>query len=331
MSKRRLTFLIHLLVIFTISIAATSSSGIELQAMPDQTRSIEIPPPAVGDPLETPLIISVNMISGDIPGSPLSVVWNDIDSVRVPLSGQIVAVPKNFNPSVRWVEVKAVSNAKEIAIYVTWQDGTRDESFLKSEEFKDAVALQFPVIVTKLPEKPHFAMGNTDEVVNIWHWKAEWDKDRPGMADMEDAYPYMAMGSGGYYVYEPQFNEPLSRRVTWVDHGMGKDEGVFNAGIAAGNIFSDVSKRTSPVEDLNAEGFGTLTTQKGQDVKGRGIWLNGEWSVVFLRPLSTPDPYDTQLDRWDEYVPVAFAVWDGSNGERDGIKSISGWHYLKIK
>ena len=64
---------------------------------------------------------------------------------------------------------------------------------------------------------------------------------------------------------------------------------------------------------------------------GSGNWSNSEWSVVFIRPISTADANDAQLDKLGDYVPVAFAIWDGSNGERDGLKSVTSWHYLKMK
>lgn len=331
MSNRHLIFGLVVAIVCMILGMNSYAFATELQAMPDQTRSLDVPPPVGANPLDAPLIIPVKQIKEDVPLSPGSPVWNDVDSVRVPLSGQIITMPKNFRSSVKWVDVQAVSNSKEIGIKMLWLDGTRDDTFIQSEQFKDAAAVQFPVQVTKLPQKPHFVMGNIEEIVNIWHWKAEWNKDATGMADMEDVYPNMAMGSSGYYMYEPQFINPLAKRVTAVDPGMGKEEGVFNPGLAAGNIFSDPKKRISPVEDLNAEGFGTLTTQEKQNVEGAGNWLNNEWSVVFKRILSSPDPNDAQLDKWGEYVPIAFAVWDGSNDERDGIKAISGWHYLKVK
>lgn len=330
---KRLLF-IPILLGALVLISAGSAPATELQAMPDPTRSLEVPPPAVSDPLATPLIIPVKTITGDIPGADAPA-WREVtEETIVPMSGQVVAKPRNYNPTVRVVFVQAVTNGKEIGIRLRWTDGTRNDRFIQSEQFKDAAAVEFPV---KKPEtlpddKPHFAMGNSGQTVNIWHWKAEWQKDLSGMADMEDQYPDMAMGSSGYYMYEPSARgTTLDKRTSFIDHGAGKDEGVFKTGAWAGNIFSNPSKRISPVEDLNAEGFGTLTTQAHQDVKGSGEWRNSEWSVVFVRALSDSDPNDVQLDKMGDYVPVAFAVWDGSNGERDGLKSVTAWHYLKMK
>ena len=53
----------------------------------------------------------------------------------------------------------------------------------------------------------------------------------------------------------------ISKRASNIDFGMGQNEGVFNAGHATGNILSDNTMHVSAVEDLNAEGFSTLTTQ----------------------------------------------------------------------
>ena len=58
-------------------------------------------------------------------------------------------------------------------------------------------------------EEPPFTMGGDGERVNIWQWKATWDKEGAGRndgcheLDMEDQYKYMVMGTGSYYIYEP--------------------------------------------------------------------------------------------------------------------------------
>ena len=107
---------------------------------------------------------------------------------------------------------------------------------------------------------------------------------------------------------------------------MGKNEGVFNEGRSTGNILSDASLRVSPVEDLNAEGFSTLTTQAHQDVKGSGNWSNNRWSVVFKRSLINNDANDTQFKTGK--TPMGIAVWNGQNKERNGQKAVTQWNEL---
>ena len=90
-------------------------------------------------------------------------------------------------------------------------------------------------------------------------------------------------------------------------------------------------RRSSPVEDLNAAGPGTLTTQDRQDVSGKGVHGSGRWKVIFLRSLKTDDEDDAQfwpgLKTW-----VNVAVWDGSHGDIAGQKSVSEiWHRLEFE
>ncbi|MFN3487291.1 MAG: ethylbenzene dehydrogenase-related protein, partial [Planctomycetota bacterium] len=105
----------------------------------------------------------------------------------------------------------------------------------------------------------------------------------------------------------------------------------FLTALAAGNPAARWV-RPSPVEDLNAEGFGTLEPQPppGQNVRGLGAWAAGAWSVVFWRELGTSDARDIQL-RPGRAVPIAFAVWDGRKGDRDGQKCVTTWHTLVLE
>ena len=83
----------------------------------------------------------------------------------------------------------------------------------------------------------------------------------------------------------------------------------------------------SPVEDLNAEGFSTLTFQTHQDVKGKGVWTNKVWRVVFKRSLFSSDSNDTQFK---DSTPMAIAIWNGANRETNGQKGLSSWLLLKF-
>jgi DMSO reductase family type II enzyme heme b subunit len=82
----------------------------------------------------------------------------------------------------------------------------------------------------------------------------------------------------------------------------------------------------SEAEDLNAEGFSTLTSQAHQDVMAKGKWSNNRWVVVYKRTLNTGDSNDTQFTGGK--TPIAIAIWDGSNKERSAQKAITQWHTL---
>ena len=283
-------------------------------------------------------------VSRKIPVDPSDVFWSNYGptkgkSVVLDLQPQMITNPMWPAPATKWVSVRAANNGKEIAIRLEWVDSTRNDIMVQSQQYKDQVAMMFPV--DQSGPVPPFTMGGEGERVNIWQWKATWNKEGAGtadnemMQDLEDQYHYMAMGSGSYYIYEPdgklalapRQSSKISERHTHIDPGMGKNEGVFNPGRATGNILSDNTLRRSPVEDLNAEGFSTLTTQAHQDVDGSGNWSNHRWMVVFKRSLKTADPNDTQFV--GKETPIAFAVWNGNNKERNGQKALTLFHILK--
>jgi DMSO reductase family type II enzyme heme b subunit len=288
-------------------------------------------------------------VQGNIPVDPTDPFWSQYGPtkgthVTIDMDPQMITNPMWPNPSTKWVNVKAATNGKEIAVRLEWTDATRNDVMVQSQQYKDQAAIMFPV--NQSGEEPPFTMGGDGERVNIWQWKATWDKEgagttgNVGMTDMEDQYKFMAMGSGSYYMYEPdgalkmaggkmgrQGAGNISKRSTYVDFGMGKNEGVFNPGRATGNILSDASGRVSAVEDLNADGFSTLTTQAHQDVNGKGNWSNNRWGVVFKRALKNSDSNDTQFG--GSKTPMAIAIWNGNNKERNGQKAVTQWNELQ--
>ena len=84
---------------------------------------------------------------------------------------------------------------------------------------------------------------------------------------------------------------------------------------------------TGKVENLAAGGFGSTTTLKQQTVSGssnyvaKQVKLDNEWHVVMSRPYKASDEYDVNFER--DTVPMAFAVWQGNEKERDGNKRIT--------
>jgi len=236
-------------------------------------------------------------VKGAIPTAPDSPFWSErygptaLKHVIIDMDPQMITNPMWPNPSTKYVFVKAATNGKEIAVHLEYNDPTRNDIMVTSQQYKDQAAIMFPV--NQSGEEPPFTMGGDGERVNIWQWKATWGnegKTSGSMADMEDQYANMAMGSAGYYMYEPDGKLSgidtahksgtksgsrasagagnISTRATNIDFGMGQNEGVYNPGRATGNILSDARMRVSAVEDLNAEGFSTLTTQAHQDVAG---------------------------------------------------------------
>jgi len=82
-----------------------------------------------------------------------------------------------------------------------------------------------------------------------------------------------------------------------------------------------------------AAGLGTTRVTDEDTIHASAVWLNDRWHVVFTRALKVPAGRDeaVQFSVGDE-VRVAFAVWEGANGERAGLKAFSPtWHSVRLE
>lgn len=228
-------------------------------------------------------------------------VWKRSASVEVPLSGQNVVPPMAGGEGT--VTARALHDGERLYIRVEWKDKTENASTSRQQDFSDAAAVQFPV--TGGESVPSFCMGNPDAPVNIWQWKASWQVAVGGdFVDVGEAYPDMLVD---LYPFE--------------------DETAFYPARAAGNVAARAD-RTTPTDNLLAGSFGTLTPAEDQIVAGVGEWDDGRWRVVFARDLTAGDEYAQFAE--DQSANVAFAVWDGAKGERDGMKSVSQFLTLEV-
>ena len=87
------------------------------------------------------------------------------------------------------------------------------------------------------------------------------------------------------------------------------------------------------ITEMNAKGFRNITTQpiESQNVTGKGFYKNGRWKVLMKRTLKTEDIKSDIQFEIGKLIPLAFAVWDGSNSDFGGQKSISSWYYVVLE
>ncbi len=79
-----------------------------------------------------------------------------------------------------------------------------------------------------------------------------------------------------------------------------------------------------------AQGLGT-TRITPSDISAQGQWHDGVWHLVLARRLRVRDSATQVEFTVGQTSKIAFAVWDGQNGERNGIKAYSPhWHELML-
>lgn len=233
--------------------------------------------------------------------NPDSPVWKDVKSTNLvlrPLSARRGAI--------EILNVASVNNGEFVAVRIKWKDPTKN-GFVegRGDSFRDGVAVQLALgdvtLHTHGHNEPFFGMGNRGKPVNIWHWKAGLEETLEASEDSEYSTGGVDMDA---LIYGGVMSNPVTKLGT---------------------------TQVNSVEELNSEGFGSITPQPAeyQNVEGSGVWKDGEWTVVFMRSFAVSGKWDAIIDR-KEPLLAAFAVWDGEKEDRNGRKVISVWQRLNI-
>jgi len=218
------------------------------------------------------------------------------------------------------VTVRALHDGRDIVFQLVWADSTYDATAMRPQDFRDAAAIE----VSHTPDPPFFAMGAVGQFVDIWMWKAERQADlEPAFQDLEKVYPNLGIDSYPNLLRSP-LEQPHRHALTL------ESDPTFVTAWGAGNIVADPT-RGSAAESLTAQGFGTLRARPpiDQTVSAKGVYGTESYRVTFRRRMAGKSPGTVAL-KPGTIVPVAFAVWNGNAGDRDGKKSVTIWQELEI-
>ncbi len=241
---------------------------------------------------------------------PSDAVWRDAPTHGSKLILQDLVEPRLMEASTPEVQVRAVTDGREIAFLIEWPDPTANDR-AAPHNFIDGCAVQLPERTGESVPAPQ--MGETGRTVQISYWRADWQAIVDGRADeitsiypnaKPDHYPFNA---------EPLKNNPQAQQEAALRYAPARNLGNNRQG-----------PRTQPVEDLIAEGPGTLTPNPQTFSKGKGVRTDKGWAVVIVRPL----PEGFSKDRPSQ---IAFAVWEGGHDETGARKMRTGWVNLIMK
>lgn len=227
--------------------------------------------------------------------------WNNLPATPIVVSP--LWWRDDADPDLR---VQALHDGKNLAVRLSWQDPTPNTRAIHTDEFPDMAAVQ----LFQGKEEPFFGMGAADAPVAVWLWNAAAQADAKEYADVDTVYPNMIVD---FYPDETAGDGPRL-------HPTSRQPKDFLTAWAAGNQRSDP---THPLagSDLSARGPGSVTFKPPttQNVQAQGTWNEGRWTVVLRAPLDHPA---------EGNISIAFALWDGTQRDRNGQKQVSIWHDL---
>jgi DMSO reductase family type II enzyme heme b subunit len=245
-----------------------------------------------------------------LPADPTDRAWDDAPLHVSPLLMQDLVEPRLMTASTAEVRVRAITDGSHVAFRLEWDDDTLNNMPMAGR-FSDGCAVQVPV--ANGPDVPAPQMGETGRAVEIAYWRASWQAVVDGRGDtIKDVFPNATVD---HYPFEAASLESGST-------AQKEMATRYAPARALGNAMA--GPRTDPVQDLVAEGPGTLTPAAKTESTGRGIRTATGWSVVIVRKVpSGVGPTGRGQ--------VAFAVWEGGHDEAGARKMRTGWVVLSME
>lgn len=245
-----------------------------------------------------------------LPEAPDDTAWRQTPVHVASLLLQDMVEPRLMQVSTREARVQAVTDGAHVAIRLEWIDPSADD-LPGISRFSDACAVQMPQ--SSGPDVPAPQMGETGKTVEIAYWSAAWQAAAAGRPDnIKELYPGATVD---HYPFEAPSLEPDSA-------AQQELESAYSPARALGNNLG--LTRSRAVQDLLADGPGTLRPAPETVSEGRGMRTADGWAVVIRRPLPrylTPG----------NLSQIAVAIWQGSNDEVGARKMRSGWIPLHLE
>ncbi|MDE1890379.1 MAG: c-type cytochrome [Planctomycetota bacterium] len=235
---------------------------------------------------------------------------------------------------VHYVKSIAKDMASDVVVKVKLFEGDQLPADPLDESWNKTTAMEIPLAGQIITSPRHWApsidavmiraMYNKGEIAFLLEWDDSTNKQEEVFRDAISLQfptkipeslkkPYFAMGdsSGAVNLW--------SWKAYWAE--------------GFGSIIEAPETEPGIVAEMNAKGFKNITTQppESQNVMGKGIYQNGRWKVVLKRDLKTEDAKGDIQFEVGKLIPVAFAVWDGSNSDVGGQKSVSAWYYVMLE
>jgi DMSO reductase family type II enzyme heme b subunit len=153
-----------------------------------------------------------------IPDDPGADFWAKRPGQNIPLVGQVIVDPRNFNPSVDLVTVRAAYNDTEIAFHLTWDDPTESKGDAAGKQGGDGISLQFPPVVGTGTERPYFLMGDASDAVYLLRWEQGAGVTEASANGLTKVAPVAGSEATGKVVYKDgQYRLVIKRTVAGKD------------------------------------------------------------------------------------------------------------------
>ena len=229
---------------------------------------------------------------------------------RFPIIGQITQPGREFHPPATSVTVQAIYDAESIALLVRWHDMSAQKTG------KNGPSL--PV-----PKQEEEAQGTAAPAgagdKSIWG-------DATAAAEPPPPQDPFAEPATAPSAAPSEFSDAVAVQIpSQLPTGARKPYFIFGDAQNSVDLWFFDLARAAPLQFTGA-GSGSIAPNETGDVTGVANYDQGEWSVIFKRPLRAGAPFAP-----GQFMPMAFSVWDGASRERGNRRGLSVWYSLYME
>ena len=233
-------------------------------------------------------------------------------AARFPIVGQIMEPGRAFHPPATSVTVQAIYDADSVALLVRWHDMSAQKTG------KNGPSLPVPPEEEEEPAAGAPAGGGG----------GVFGAEEVAPAGQAAADPFAEPAGAAPADQPSEFSDAVSIQIpSQVPTGARKPYFIF--GDAQNSVdlwFFDLARR-DPLQ-FTGKGSGAVAPNDTGDLTGVASYDQGEWSVIFKRPLRATSgaPFSP-----GQFMPVAFSVWDGFSRERGNRRGLTQWFSLYVE
>jgi hypothetical protein len=246
---------------------------------------------------------------------------------RFPIIGQITEPVRDFHPPATSVTVQAIYDAESIALLVRWHDmsaqkeGKNGPSLRVPLEEEDEQAPETPVDETAGAAGGGKGVFGEEEVTPAAGGQAQAGGAQQGGAGVfgEEAAPAAPPS---------EFSDAVGIQIpSQVPSGARKPYFIFGDSQNSVDLWFFDLAQPAPLQ-FTGKGSADIAPNNTGDVTGVASYDQGEWSVIFKRPLR---PDSGARFSPGEFMPIAFSVWDGFSRERGNRRGLTTWYSLYME
>ena len=242
---------------------------------------------------------------------------------RLPIIGQIMEPGRSFHPPASSVAVQAIYDADSVALLLRWHDMSAQKTG------KNGPSLPVPPEEEEEPATAaagaESAGGSKGSVFGGEEVAPAPAGQAPGGQAAKDPFAEEATAPADQ---PSEFSDAVSIQIpSQVPTGARKPYFIFGDGQNSVDLWFFDLARPEPLQ-FTGKGSADLAPNATGELTGVASYDQGEWSVIFKRPLR---PTSGASFASGQFMPVAFSVWDGFSRERGNRRGLSLWYSLYVE